>query len=204
MKAIIYDLDGVLVDSVGWHEIALNRALQEVVGFQIGGEEIETLRGQPTRDKLHTLLGQKKLTQEQLVEVLDLKKKHFDKVVEDCACEDSEKIKLLEETHRLGLCTACVTNSNRAAATSVLSSTGLLGGFDVVITGSEVNNPKPCSEGYVIAMVLAGALPRECIIVEDTVEGVVSARNTGAYVWEVRSPVEVTCENLNRFLKELR
>jgi HAD superfamily hydrolase (TIGR01509 family) len=80
---------------------------------------------------------------------------------------------------------------------------GLLGSLDVVVTGSEVRGHKPCSEGYVIAMVSLQALPKESVIVEDTAEGIISARNTGAHVWEVESPAEVTWENLNRFLEEV-
>jgi len=207
IKSILFDLDGVLVDSVRWHEVALNRALQEAAGFQIdesGNEGLEALRGKLTRDKLHILLEQKRITPAQLKRIPDLKKKHLVDVLAEYAHEDPDKIRLLEETRRLGLSTGCVTNSNRDAATSILSNLGLLESFDVVVTGSEVRSHKPCSEGYIIAMVSLQALPKECVVVEDTAEGVVSARNTGAHVWVVKGPAEVTWENLNRFLEEVR
>ena len=56
MKAILFDLDGVLVDACEWHYLSLNRALKEVVGFTINREDHNsTYNGLPTKVKLKIL-----------------------------------------------------------------------------------------------------------------------------------------------------
>ena len=60
---IIFDLDGVLVDACEWHKIALNEALKEVAGFEIGEEEHKsTFNGLPTKVKLKMLTDSNRLT----------------------------------------------------------------------------------------------------------------------------------------------
>ena len=188
MKAVLFDLDGTLVDSTAWHETALNCALQEVSGFQIGEfENRNTFSGKLTRDKLSILLEQGRISSEQVDIIPSLKKKYFDEILEGCGPPDLEKIRLLEEIKHKGLKLACVTNSNYSAAHAVLHSVGLSEYFDLMVTGSDVFKHKPCSEGYIIAMVELGVRPRNCVIVEDSAEGITSAHNTGAHVWRVWS-----------------
>jgi beta-phosphoglucomutase len=70
IKAILFDLDGVLVDACDWHYLALNRALEEVVGSSISREDhVTTYNGLPTKVKLE-MLG---LNEEQSNKVWQLK-----------------------------------------------------------------------------------------------------------------------------------
>lgn len=205
MEAVLFDLDGTLVDSVPWHEEALNMALWEVAGFRIGEfENKETFRGRLTRDKLYILLEQERIQADQIEAITDLKREHLNTVVTLNAVPPEDKAQMLWELKSRGYKLACVTNSNRVAAETVLFNLHLMSFFDQVITGSDVTKHKPSSEGYVLAMVMLGVRPRECVIVEDSVEGVTSARNTGAHVWEVSGADEVSWENLNRFLEEIK
>ena len=56
IKAILYDLDGVLVDATEWHYESLNEALKEISGFEISRlEHIQTFNGLPTMKKLEIL-----------------------------------------------------------------------------------------------------------------------------------------------------
>ena len=62
IKAILYDLDGVLVDATEWHYESLNESLQKISGFQISRQDhISTFNGLPTMKKLHILFDQKKI-----------------------------------------------------------------------------------------------------------------------------------------------
>lgn len=205
IRAILFDLDGTLVDSVPWHEDALNRSLQEVAGFQIGEfENKETFRGRLTRDKLYILLEQGRISSDQLGPITEGKKKYLQSVISGCASPDWEKIRMLDSLREQDFLLACVTNSNRDASQVVLRSVGLLDKFNVLVTGSDVVKHKPCSEGYIVAMTSLGVFPKECVIVEDSIEGIISARNTGSHVWEVSGAEEVTRENLNKFLEEIK
>ena len=66
IKAILYDLDGVLVNATEWHYESLNLALKEIAGFEIGRDEhISTFNGIPTNTKLDILNKQGRLSKEQ-------------------------------------------------------------------------------------------------------------------------------------------
>ncbi len=62
IKAILYDLDGVLVDATEWHYESLNEALKETSGFEISRlEHIQTVNGLPTIKKLEILHEQNRV-----------------------------------------------------------------------------------------------------------------------------------------------
>lgn len=202
ITSILFDLDGTLVDSVPWHEEALNRALEEVVGFRIGDwENKEIFSGKLTKDKLILLTQQGRLDLELIDVVISAKKKHLTTIIAEQDCKDQNKIVLFSKI--LLYKTACITNSNRPAALEVLSAIGLTDVFDLLVTGNDVRYHKPSSEGYVIAMVGLQSLPKETLIVEDSFLGLQAAKNTGAHVWLVTSPEEVTWDNLQSFLREI-
>lgn len=206
IKAVLFDLDGVLSDSVTWHRLALNKSLRRVAGFEIdfnSREGADVLVAPRTQDKLQVLLGKGRIDASQMEAILRVKKDCLDEVISEYACKDFLKIELLNNLRHRDIRTACVTNSNSVSAFAILESLGLVSCFDLIVTGSEVSHHKPSSEGYVTVMVKLGVLPKECVILEDSLEGITSARNTGAHVWIVSGPPEVTWENLNKFSKEI-
>ncbi len=202
IKSVVFDLDGVLVDSVPWHEEALNCALEEVAGFRIGvAENEEIFSGKLTKDKLLLLRQQGRLDAARLTSVTLAKERHLFYIIQRDSWVDTTKVRLFDRLS--GYKTACVTNSNTQAASAVLLGAGLRDVFDVLISGDDVRHPKPSPEGYLTAMSVLRSGPLETVIVEDSVEGIASAQNTGAYVWEVEGPEEVVWENLQSFLQEI-
>ena len=71
IKALLYDLDGVLVDATEWHYESLNEALEEVAGFIIErSEHVTTFNGIPTNTKLEILEKQGRLERNLFVEMI--------------------------------------------------------------------------------------------------------------------------------------
>jgi len=205
IKAVVFDLDGTLVDSVPWHEEAFNRALQDVCGFRLGEyENKETFTGKLTKDKLRILQDQSRVEAGQFDDIVRRKKEHLQKGIADMAHVDVKKQEIQEKLREIGIRTACVTNSNEIAALSILEAVGLLSYFEFVIVGEDVAHHKPCGEGYVNAMVSLGSKPRETAIIEDSFIGIQAAQNTGAHTWAIDHPSELTWSNLKRFLEEIR
>lgn len=116
IRAILYDLDGVLVDACEWHYEALNRALREVSGTQIEREEHETTyNGLPTSRKLQCLATVGRIKVSDVGRISELKQLYTSQTINELARPDPIKIELHEfVTQDVGIPIACVTNSIRA------------------------------------------------------------------------------------------
>ena len=195
IKAILYDLDGVLVDATEWHYESLNDALKDVAGFIIKRDEhISTFNGIPTIKKLEILHNQGRLEKSMFDKVWEKKQEKTFEVIEKTAFIDTNKTRLHEQTKNFKK--ACVTNSIRKSALLMLEKTGQLQYMDFVISNEDVSSPKPSPEGYNTAIEKFNLQPKECMIVEDAPKGLEAARQTGANVYEVSGYNEVTLENI--------
>lgn len=191
-KAVLFDLDGVLVDACDWHYEALNRALREVAGYEISRQDHETTyNGLPTKVKLKAL-AEKGLIQESDIErISELKQELTVGVIEDLCTVDSSKTQLMARLKKEGYKLACVTNSIRKTARLMLKNSGVLEYLDCVISNEDVCNAKPHPEGYIKALVMLNCLPQNAIIVEDSPKGIQAAKLVGAKVVEVANATEV-------------
>ena len=203
ITTILFDLDGTLVDSVAWHEEALNLALEDVSGFRIKDwENRELFSGKLTKDKLAILTAQGRLDIDDRSVIVHKKQEHLHRILQNNKGVSSDKEELFSKIKHLNL--ACVTNSNRKAAEEVLTAIGLYSYFSFIITGDEIRHPKPSAEGYVLAMLRFSSSPSKTLIVEDSPLGLQAARSTGSYVWAVKNPEEVTWNNFQKILMELQ
>ena len=195
IKAILYDLDGVLVDATEWHYESLNIALKEVAGFIIErNEHISTFNGIPTKKKMEILNEQNRLSSNLFQEVWDKKQEKTKEVIERSASIDQNKIRLHNNTKNMKK--ACITNSIRETAMLMLEKTGQLEFMDFVISNEDVTEPKPSPEGYNLAMKRLKLEPHECMIVEDAPKGIEAAKLSGANVYEVNGFYDVSLENI--------
>ena len=195
IKAILYDLDGVLVDATEWHYESLNLALEQVKGFKIKRDEhIQTFNGLPTMRKLEILLEQGRIKKDDFDSIWDEKQDLTIEVIMKSASIDQNKIRLHESTKSYRK--VCVTNSIRKTALLMLEKTGQLDFMDFVISNEDVSLPKPSPEGYNIAIKKLNFEPNECMIIEDAPKGIEAAHQTKAHVFEVSGYYDVTLENV--------
>jgi HAD superfamily hydrolase (TIGR01509 family) len=195
IKAILYDLDGVLVDATEWHYESLNEALQEIAGFIIKRDEhISTFNGIPTLQKLEILKNQGRLSKDLFDQVWQKKQEKTFEVIETTASIDPNKIRLHQQT--VNIKKACVTNSIRKSALLMLDKTGQLPFMEFVVSNEDVSLPKPSPEGYILAIQRLELEPHECMIVEDSPKGFEAAHQTKANVYEVSGYNEVTLDNI--------
>lgn len=204
IRAVLYDLDGVLVDACEWHYIALNMALKEISGEAISRAEHETVfNGLPTKRKLEILVQQGRVKEADVQAVWDKKQELTNKAIGENASPDAAKIALHEKTASMGIVSVCVTNSITETAKYMLQQTGQLRFMQFVITNEMVKNPKPHGEGYIVAMIKLGLMPGECLIVEDSDKGIRAANSTGASVLVVKGPDE-TASKVAAYLEGLK
>lgn len=201
IKAILYDLDGVLVDAVDIHKSAFAAALKDIAGVTITDDEhISTFNGLPTKRKLEILVGQGRIKSDAIPFIERLKQEMTVAQINTYMYPAHGKIHLHKWAAENNIKVACVTNSIRQTASLMLERTGQLPYIQILITNQDVKTPKPDPEGYLKAMERLGVTPAETLIVEDSPKGIEAAKATGAKVMIVSCPNEVTIENVRRYL----
>lgn len=191
IKAILFDLDGVLVNMPDGHYEAFNKALS-LFGANI--ERIEhdnKFNGLPTRKKLEELERQGRLPLGLRDFINNMKQKYTKEIIPKYCKPDYSKIILLENLKRRKFKLACCSNSTKETLHIMLKSANLFDFFDVIIGNDEVNNTKPNPEMYLKALKQLGVKPEESIIVEDSPHGITAAKASGATVYEVRGVDDV-------------
>ena len=201
MKAILFDLDGVLVDAKNIHYETLNEALGE---YKISWEEhIAKYDGLKTMQKLEMLTSQKGLKREKHDSIWkkkqDLTKERLSTLAPN---DDLKKLfqSLKERNLKIGVC----SNSIFQTVNIVLSRLELFEFIDVVISNEQVNRSKPFPEMYWRAMIQLGVLPDETTIVEDSPYGIMAAKQSGANLIRVDGPHEVNCSTILSVLDDPR
>jgi HAD superfamily hydrolase (TIGR01549 family) len=203
-KAVLFDMDGVLIDARDWHYDALNEALK-IFGVEISrSDHLSRFNGLSTKRKLEMLSSDGLIPSELHRTVEAIKQDRTLRIAaQKCFPIVSHQV-LITRLKLLGIRVGLVTNSIRKSSEFMLEYAGLLKFFDVVITNEDVVEGKPHPAGYLLAMDKLGVLPGETIVVEDGEYGILAATAAGTTVIRVNDPFEVSLDLLLPVIRELR
>ena len=191
IKAILFDLDGVLVNATEWHYEALNKALR-LFGREIGREDhIKIYNGLPTTEKLKVMSEKGELPWGVHEIIKTLKRKYTDEQVFLNCKPNHEKQIMLSNLKRVGYKLAVVSNAQRYSVENMLRCSMTIDFFDYILGNDEGYKPKPAPDMYLAAFHFIKLKPREVVIVEDSPHGIEAAKRSGAKVLEVRGFEEV-------------
>ena len=201
-KLIIFDLDGVLVDAKKIHYDTLNLALFEVdAKFQISeSEHLSVYDGLKTNQKLNLLSKNKGLPISFHEQVWNRKQELTIEAISNLPL-NINLISLFKELRSYGYKLACCSNSIRRSVLVMLSKIGLIEYMDLILSNEDVKNAKPHPEIYWKAMSMMNFLPEECLIVEDSPTGLLSASRSRANILRVDSPSDLKIDKLLNKLK---
>jgi len=198
--ALIFDLDGVIVDSMPVHELAWRRYL-ESLGFD-GSDIPSRMHGRRNDEIVRDFLGET-MDQHAVLAHGAAKERVFRDLLRE-RLRESLVVGIAEWLdHVEGAPIALATNAERANIDFTLDGTGLRRYFDVIVDGSEVSRPKPAPDVYLRAAELLGISPRDCIVFEDSPVGVAAAVAAGMRVVGVRthpSPLDGILFSVANFL----
>ncbi len=184
IKTVLLDLDGVLVQAVQWHRVALNMSLKQHCNYEIPlDQHLQYYNGLPTRVKLSMLQDKGVIQKANLKLVQQSKQKYTIQIIQKLAQIDNQKIKMLKYLKSKNIKLACVTNSIRKTALLMLSKTGQLQYLDLVISNQDVSRNKPSPEPYLKALQSLQADPLETLVVQDSPNGIQSGRASGCRLW---------------------
>lgn len=203
IKAIIFDMDGVLIDAQDWHYEALNKALT-IFGMEITRvEHLTAFDGLSTSQKLKMLSKVHSLPVSLHCFINEMKQQYtMDLTQQLCKPTFHHQYalsKFKEKDYQL----AVASNSIRNTVKVMMEKSCLLGYLDFFLSNQDVTNGKPDPEIYNLAISKLGLKPDECVIVEDNEIGLKAAFASGANVLKVDSVDDVNFDNIQAFINEV-
>ena len=178
MKAVIFDMDGVLVDSQPYHFKADIETMSEY-GVVKDQKFYEKFAGTLTSDRMRILKNLFKLD----IPVEEMVKKREDMILEIMAREDIKPVsgipEFLKSIKNRGLKTAVASSSGYDLIGLILSRLGISEYFDSITSGNDVKRGKPDPDVFLLAAERIGVNPRDCFVVEDSENGVKAAKSAG-------------------------
>lgn len=177
IKAVIFDMDGVITNTMPDHYLAWKKALLDV-GVVITKREIYLREGQPGNITVREIFQEKGccLSESQAVDILARKEKYFKKIVKRRFIPGSRDF--LRFLKKNGFILALVTGTAGHEVERILPNS-LLKLFSVVVTGCQVKKGKPDPEPYLKAMKKLKIKPSEAVVIENAPFGILSAKRAG-------------------------
>lgn len=204
LKAVIFDMDGVILDSERalmdeWEEVARERGLADIleVYVRVCGTTRKT-----TEEIMKEAYGQDFPFDELDRHVYAMR----DKKYANGLPLKSGIRELLTALKEAGIPTALATSTHGKRARAQLEAVGLLPFFQVVVTGEMVTHSKPDPEIFLKAMELLGVSPESAVVIEDSFNGVRAGRRSGAEVLmvpDLKQPTEEIRENYDHLFPSL-
>lgn len=193
IRNIIFDLDGVLFDGCDLHAQLFLQAVSQIrPDIQINKEYHDKhLNGLPTKEKLRIL----NIEGEEAKDVYSIKQNLTG--IHLSAIAPSEKnFKICAVLKELGYDIYCVSNSILSSIQTVLSRMGILNMFSGIISNEDVSESKPSPIPYLTLYSKFNIKPEECLILEDSEFGILSATQSGGFTLCVRNCDDVTISNI--------
>lgn len=196
IKAVIFDMDGVLIDATEWHYEALNKAL-DLFGLSISRyDHLSSYDGLPTSKKLEMLSIEKGLPK-QLHNFINSIKQQYTVEIINKKCKPTfiheyALSKLKNEGYKLAL----ASNSISETIKLMMQKSCLDKYLEFYLSNQDVKLSKPNPEIYLKAIHKLNLNPEECLILEDNDHGKKAAIDSGAWLLEIENIWDVNYQNI--------
>lgn len=181
IKAIIFDLDGVLTNTSEYHYKAWKR-LADDLDIHFDRKINEKLRGIPRKESLEIMLGDKKVSEEEKKKLMDVKNNYYVDLLTQMTSDDilPGVLELLREIRKAGIKIGIGSSSKNAE--TVINKLKLESFIDSISDGHSVDNHKPAPDLFLHCAANLKTAPKNAIVVEDAESGVEAALNGGFWV----------------------
>lgn len=190
-KAVLFDMDGVLVDARDWHYQALNQALGHF-GMEIDYHtHLTVYDGLPTKVKLQLLTENKGLPKD-LHDLINSLKQIYTIRLTYINCKPIfNVIQLVKYLSNKNIKIAVCSNSIKSTIEAMMDLSNLTPMIDLILSNEDVSKSKPDPEIYNKAMQFFDLNPSECLIFEDSDHGIKAAKASGANLKIVTCPEDL-------------
>ena len=193
IKAVIFDLDGVIVDTAHYHFIAWKRLAKEL-GIHFTEQENEQLKGVSRMRSLEIILelGNLLLSQEEMEKLATKKNQWFVDYINAMKPDEifPNVKEMIQNIRENGIKVALASSSKNAD--TVLTLLDIKNLFDVIVDGTMIRNTKPDPEIFLLAARKLNLPPSECLVFEDAEAGVEAAVAAGMKCIGVGSPQQLS------------
>ena len=187
MKAMLFDMDGVLVDSEPIHFQARKMTLARY-GYTTDDEELSHYQSTPT-EVFIAGINKSRGSSIPVDEAARLHKEDFKTAFDNFDLKSIDGIpEYLEQLESLKIPMAIASSSSPELIREVIRRLGIAKYFRELVSGDEVARPKPNPDVYLTAAKKIGADPSECVVLEDSHNGVLAAKSAGMFCIGFRSP----------------
>lgn len=192
IKAILFDLDGVIIDAKKIHFNALNDAIKLfdsncVISYE---DHLHRYDGLKTDQKLKILTKNKNLSEFLYTDIWNKKQELTIKYLNDLV-PNEELIKTLQKLKEENFKIGCCSNSIRDTIIFSLEKMNIIKYFDLIISNQDVKNSKPNPEIYLKAIITFGLNPKEVLVIEDSPHGLQAAYLANTNILRVESPYNI-------------
>jgi len=188
LRAVVFDMDGVLVDSGAHHREAWSRMLGELGVTAPPGFWRKTI-GRPAVEAVPLVLGEP-VAPAEARRLANRKHHHYATLAARGLPAVAGVIAFVETLRAHAVPLAVATSARRSDVIELLGPLGLLDRFGVVVAAEDVTRGKPDPEVYLQAARRLGAPPEDCLVFEDAIVGVQAARGSGMRVFGVATAYE--------------
>ena len=204
IKTIIFDLDGVLVDTKKIHFDALNLALLKIKKTNVisFSDHVKTFDGLPTKKKLEILIKKKKIKISDIKSIDKNKKKFTNILLKKNITFDENIFKLFKNlSKKYNLVVA--SNAIKSTLKICIDRLKIKKFIKFYLSNEDVNHPKPHPEIYMKIFLKLGNSPKECLIIEDSYYGREAAKQSGANLVGINDLNELNLDLIKNSVKQI-
>ena len=176
---VFFDMDGVLADTELLHFISAQQIVKEK-GFRLPDNKFSEYIGISEEDMWKKIVYEFSLS----VKFVDFEKQrriNFKKLIDKKLIPNKGLMELLLDLRSHNIKIVLVSSSSKEIVDLILNKLNITSYFEVIVSGDDVKRKKPHTEPYKKALELTSLKSNEAIAVEDSIFGILSAKNTGIY-----------------------
>ncbi len=175
-RAVIFDMDGVLIDTVIIHWRLYNKILAEY-GVHVDDSELSSLVGMSLDEQI-PVLNERYNVKIKAKEFVDRAEKLKEQALRSLEPKEGV-VELLKQLKSANVATAVGTSSSKIAAERQLKQIEIIDFFQSIVGREDIDHHKPAPDVYLKAAEAINVLPENCIVVEDAPNGITAAINAG-------------------------
>lgn len=186
IKAVLFDMDGLMIDSEPLHYQAFNTVLKKYGKYLTEEENKERYIGLSDEDQSQDIISRFNLAIS-TEELILRKQKTFIEILKNQIISQPGLIELLKKLDQKAYKTAIASSSPKEVIEAVIEGLSISDFIDDYVSAEEVENGKPAPDVYLLTAKKLGVNPSECLVLEDAPRGVQAGKSAGMTVFAIPS-----------------